>query len=143
LVTLPPIAVNGVKVKVTNTAASNGVIHIIADVFIPCWVTNSITDRVAAHSDLSTLLTLVVLVDLDGVLAGAAETTLLAPIYEAFTKLSAEVFEFLSSEEGIPKLTRTLLYHVFPGIFVCNTLADGRVVETRQGGVITVSAGTE
>jgi uncharacterized surface protein with fasciclin (FAS1) repeats len=68
LITLPPIAVNGNKVVSADNGVSNGVVHIIDGVLIPSWVGNSLAARVAAESDLSTLLSLVILAGLDGAL---------------------------------------------------------------------------
>jgi hypothetical protein len=66
LITLPPIAVNGNEVVSADNDVSNGVVRITDGVLIPSWVSNSIASLVVAASDLSTLLALVVLAELDG-----------------------------------------------------------------------------
>jgi transforming growth factor-beta-induced protein len=139
LVTLPPIRVNGNKVKSADNDVRNGVVHIIEGVLIPSWVSNSIADRVIGASDLSTLLSLVVLAKLDDALAGAGELTLLAPTNDAFAKLPADVVEFLVSSKGKKTLKNILLYHVVPGIFVSSELSNGITVDTLSGAFVTVS----
>jgi transforming growth factor-beta-induced protein len=143
LITLPPIRVNGNKVKKADNDVSNGVVHIIDGVLIPSWVTNSIAGRVVGAGDLSTLLALVVLAELDGAVAAAGELTLVAPTNDAFAKLPADVVEFLISKKGKNTLVEILLYHVFPGIFVSSELSDGINVNTLQGGTVEVSVGIE
>jgi transforming growth factor-beta-induced protein len=139
LITLPPIAVNGNKVISADNDVSNGVIHIIDGVLIPSWVSNSIAGRVVGDSDLSTLLSLVVLAGLDGAVAAPGELTLVAPTNSAFAKLPTATVTFLVSDEGKETLTAILLYHVFPGIFVSSELSDGLAVPTVQGGTVEVS----
>jgi hypothetical protein len=75
VVTLPPITIHGNMVVSADNDATNGVVHIIDGVLIPSWVTNNITDRVIGASDLSTLLSLVVLASLDGAVAAPGELT--------------------------------------------------------------------
>lgn len=106
---------------------------------IPSWVSNSVADRVIVASDLSTLLSLVVLADLDGVLAAPGALTVVAPRNEAFAKLPAEVVGFLTSNEGNDALREILFYHVFPGIFVSSELSDGVTVHAVMGGTVRVS----
>jgi transforming growth factor-beta-induced protein len=92
---------------------------------------------------LSTLLSLVVLAGLDGTLAAPGELTLVAPTNDAFTKLEAEVVDFLISDDGLETLTDILLYHVFPVIFVSDELSDGLTIVTLEGGTVIVSVGDE
>jgi uncharacterized surface protein with fasciclin (FAS1) repeats len=137
-----PISVNGNKVVSADNTVSNGVVHIIDGVLIPSWVSNSITDRVVADSDLSTLLALVGIAGLGGALADSkVEYTLVAPTNAAFGKLSSDTVNFLTSAAGKDTLTAILLYHVFPGIFVSSELSDGITVDTLEGGFVTVSTG--
>ena len=139
LITLPPIAVNGNKVVSADNGVSNGVVHVIDGVLIPSWVGNSLAARVAAENDLSTLLSLVILASLDGVLAGPGALTVVAPINSAFAKLPQDVVAFLTSPGGKSTLVRILTYHVFPGIFTSDRLADGLLIETVEGGSVTVT----
>ncbi len=138
-VTRPPLDINGNRIITRNIEASNGVANIIDGVLIPSWVSNSITDRVVADSDLSTLLALVGIAGLGGALAGPGELTLVAPINSAFAKLPAATVTFLTSPQGKDTLTSILLYHVFPDIIVSSELSNGLTTGTREGGIVTVS----
>jgi transforming growth factor-beta-induced protein len=140
-VTFPPIEINGNLISSADNDVTNGVIHIIHGVLTPSWVTNSITDRVIGDSDLSTLLSLVVIAELGDALAGPGELTLVAPTNDAFAKLSAATVDLLTSEEGKDTLIDILLYHVFAGIFVSSELSDGIIVGALQGGTVEVSVG--
>jgi uncharacterized surface protein with fasciclin (FAS1) repeats len=139
LITLPPIAVNGNKVVSADNDVSNGVVHIIDGVLIPSWVTNSIAGRVVAASDLSTLLSLVVLAGIDGALAGPGALTVVAPTNSAFAKLPQDVLDLLTSPAGKSTLVQILTYHVFSGIFTSDRLSDGLLIPTLEGGKVTVS----
>jgi transforming growth factor-beta-induced protein len=141
LLSTDPIAINGNKVVSADNDVSNGVVHIIDGVLIPSWVSNSIASRVIAASDLSTLLSLVVLAGLDGAVAAPGELTLVAPTNLAFAKLSAATVAFLTSTNGKATLTSILLYHVFPGIFVSGELSNGLTIDTLEGGTVKVSVG--
>jgi transforming growth factor-beta-induced protein len=138
-VTRPPLDINGNRIIARNIEASNGVANIIDGVLLPSWVSNSITDRVVADSDLSTLLSLVVLAELAATLAGPGELTLVAPINSAFAKLPASTVNFLTSPAGKDTLTSILLYHGFPSIIVAAELSNGLTTTTLEGGTVTVS----
>jgi transforming growth factor-beta-induced protein len=138
-VTRPQLEVNGSRVVQRNIDVSNGVVNVVKNVLIPSWVTSSVADLVIATSDLSTLLSLVVLADLDGVLAAPGALTVVAPSNDAFAKLPAEVVSVLTSNEGNDALRQILLYHVFPGVFVSSDLSDGVTVQAVMGGTVRVS----
>jgi uncharacterized surface protein with fasciclin (FAS1) repeats len=138
-VTRPQLVINGNRIIARNIEASNGVANVINGVLIPSWVSNSITDRVVADSDLSTLLALVGLAGLGDALAGPGELTLVAPTNSAFAKLPASTVNFLTSSAGKATLTSILLYHVFPDIIVSSELSNGLTTSTLQGGIVTVS----
>jgi uncharacterized surface protein with fasciclin (FAS1) repeats len=139
-VTRSPAAINGNLIIALNIAASNGVANIIDGVLLPSWVSSCITDRVAAASDLSTLLALVTLAGLGDALADPdVEYTLVAPVNSAFAKLSKSTVAFLTSPAGKDTLTKILLYHVFPDILVSSELTNGLIISTLEGGKVTVS----
>jgi uncharacterized surface protein with fasciclin (FAS1) repeats len=77
--------VNGNTIIDADNVASNGVVHIIDGVLVPSWVFNTLTDRVVSDSDLSTLVALVGLAEIDLSIPG--EFTLLAPTNAAFASL--------------------------------------------------------
>jgi uncharacterized surface protein with fasciclin (FAS1) repeats len=129
------LAVNGNRViGGSESVASNGAATVIDGVLIPSWVRNSITNRVVADSDLSTLLDVVMIAGLDGVLAGAGQLTLVAPINSAFAALGEELLTFLISTAGLATLTDILLYHVFPDILVSSELSNGLIIPTLLAG---------
>jgi transforming growth factor-beta-induced protein len=138
----PPITVNRNLIIARNIAASNGVANVIDGVLLPSWVSNSITDRVVADSDLSTLLALVGLAELGDALAGPGQLTLVAPTNSAFRKLPKATVSFLTSRKGKATLTSILLYHVFPDIIVSSELSNGLTTSTLEGGIVTVSVNT-
>jgi uncharacterized surface protein with fasciclin (FAS1) repeats len=138
-VTRPNLEVNGNLIVARNVMASNGVAQVIDGVLLPSWVSNSITDRVVADSDLSTLLALVGIAELGGALAGPGMLTLVAPTNSAFRKLPQSTVSFLTSSAGKATLTSILLYHVFPDIIVSSELSNGLTTSTLQGGIVTVS----
>jgi transforming growth factor-beta-induced protein len=135
-VTQNPSRINGNLIIARDIVASNGIANIIDGVLLPSWVSNCITDRVAAASDLSTLLALVNLVPgLGDALADPkVEYTLVAPVNSAFAKLSKKTVDFLTSPAGIPTLKAILLYHVFPDILVSSELTHGLVINTLEAG---------
>jgi transforming growth factor-beta-induced protein len=135
-----PTKINGNTVIARNIGASNGVADIIDGVLLPSWVSNRITDRVVAASDLSTLLALVTLAGLGDALADPTkQLTLVAPNNSAFVKLPAATVTFLTSLAGKDALTQILLYHVFPDILVSSELTNGLITPTLEGGSVTVS----
>jgi transforming growth factor-beta-induced protein len=136
-----PTAINGNRIVTRNIGASNGVADIIDNVLLPSWVSNCITDRVVAASDLSTLLALVTLAGLgDALTASTAQLTLVAPINSAFAKLPASTLTLLNSPEGKATLTSILLHHVFPDILVSSELTNGLITSTlKVGKKVTVS----
>jgi transforming growth factor-beta-induced protein len=144
-ITRPPLVVNGNLIVARNLGASNGVAHVINGVLIPSWVSSSITSRVIADHDLSTLLSLVTLAGLGAALGAPGKLTLVAPTNSAFQKLEIATVEFLSSPKGKNTLTSILLYHVFPDIIVSSELTGTngippiRGTKTLQGGVVTFS----
>jgi transforming growth factor-beta-induced protein len=112
-------------------------VHIIDGVLVPSWVFNTLTDRVVADSDLSTLLTLVGLAGLD--LSTPGEFTLLAPTNDAFAKLPADVVQFSTSPEGTEELINILTYHVLIGIFTSGELEGGAELASVQGSDVVVT----
>lgn len=137
----PPLTVNGNNVVDGDNFVSNGVVHIIDGVLIPSWVFNSLTDRVAANADLSTLLSLLELTSIDLSNPDADPVTVVGPTNDAFALIDAATLEFLTTtEEGLIELVRILTYHVFFGINTSGILVDG-FVRTLQGGAVEVSTG--
>jgi uncharacterized surface protein with fasciclin (FAS1) repeats len=91
------LEINGNLITERNGEASNGAVNIIDGPLFPDWVSNSITNRVTADNDLSTLLALVVLARLGERLASARELIFVAPINSAFDKLPEDSLTLLTS----------------------------------------------
>jgi hypothetical protein len=60
LIDFPLFTVDLNNVVDGDNFVSNGVVHVIDGVLVPSWVFNSLTDRVFANDDLSTLFSLLV-----------------------------------------------------------------------------------
>merc|ERR1711957_939985 len=114
----------------TNDAfdAKNGVIHVIDNVLLPSWVSNSIVDLAKATSDLSTLVDLVVQAELVDTLSEAGPYTVFAPTNKAFAEL-LDGGASLSADQVLSVLT----YHVVKGIYTEDALVDGLALTTLQG----------
>lgn len=136
-ITLPPLAVNGIKVLDADNAASNGVVHIIEGVLAPSWVFNTIVDRLVGDKDLSILLALIGLAEIE--IPSPDAFTLLAPTNSAFAKLPGETIDFLLSPEGKETLIDILLYHVLVGIYTSSELEDSSELPTLQGSFVNVA----
>lgn len=136
-ITSPPLGVNGNTIINADNLASNGVVHLIGGVLAPSWVLNTLTDRVVSDSDLSTLLALVGIAEIN--LSVPGEFTLLAPTNDAFAKLPADVVEFLTSPEGKADLVNILAYHIFLGIYTSGELKEGAELPSLQGSDVVVT----
>lgn len=97
----------------------------------------SIAEIASGLSDFSTLVTLLGLADLVSAVDGPGPLTVFAPSDDAFAKLPTETVAFLTSPEGLPRLTEILLYHVVAGEVRSSQLADG-FVPTLNGAAIKV-----
>jgi transforming growth factor-beta-induced protein len=128
-----PIRVNGIRFTQPNVDAVNGVVHVIAEVLTPSWVTSNLLDRVTADSELSTLRNLAVMAGVD--LSSAGAFTLLAPTNEAFARLPSFELEALMAHE--PELKIVLEAHVLLGVWTVAELTAGDY-ETVAGNTVTV-----
>jgi len=130
------VFVDGAKVEMVDVQASNGVIHVIDNVLIPSWVSNTIVDRAAATPALSTLVQLVGDAGLVATLEGPGPFTVFAPTNDAFV-------EFLDGADlaslEIEVVKSILLYHVVSGIAPAADITDGLTLPTVQGEDITFS----
>ncbi len=76
--------------------------------------------------------------DLAGALRGEGPFTVFAPLDEAFLALPAGTLSTLLADPA-GDLTEILLYHVVPGRLAEEGITQGQVVETLQGGSVTLS----
>lgn len=93
----------------------------------------------AATPSLSTLVTAVQAADLVETLQGEGPFTVLAPTNDAFAALPEGTLDSLLEPANVDQLAGILTYHVIAGNVMSSDLSDGQVVETVQGGSLTVS----
>ena len=118
----------GAEVVAADVDAKNGVIHVIDNVLLPSWVSNSIVDLAKATSDLSTLVDLVVQAELVDTLSEAGPYTVFAPTNEAFAELLDD-----GTSLSADQVASVLTYHVVKGIYTEDALVDGLALTTLQG----------
>jgi transforming growth factor-beta-induced protein len=122
-----------------DVLADNGIVHAIDVVLLPSWASNTIADRAIADPTLSTLVELVVQVDLVETLSSPGPFTVFAPDDAAFT----QALEVLAQTLGLTPpleddLVSTILtYHVVSGIYPAGAISDGLQLMTVQGQNIT------
>jgi uncharacterized surface protein with fasciclin (FAS1) repeats len=141
-ITTSPLRVGGIPVIEPDNDVTNGVVHIINDVLTPSWAFSSISSRVDADSELSTLFTLLVLTGFNPDLASIGGVfTLLAPTNIAFEALGPDALEFLTDEANLGELQTILAYHIIQGVFVRAELQDGvRLPSVLQPLTVVVAA---
>jgi hypothetical protein len=112
LIDFPLFTVDLNNVVDGDNFVSNGVVHVIDGVLVPSWVFNSLTDRVFANDDLSTLFSLpcceIDCLDLPHLRSWLTN--------DAFALLDTATIDFLTSTDGLADLTAILQYHVLLGI---------------------------
>jgi uncharacterized surface protein with fasciclin (FAS1) repeats len=91
-----------------------------------------------ATPDLSTLVAAVQAAELVDTLSGEGPFTVLAPTNDAFAALPEGTVDTLLLPENIADLQGVLTYHVIAGNVLSSDLSDGQVVETVNGGTLTV-----
>ena len=130
------VVVNGnANVVSADVAADNGLIHVIDNVLLPSWVSNSIVDRAVATPTLSTLVNLVTQAGLVETLSTGGPFTVFAPTDEAFSQaIVALTGREVGEVELDNELVSTLLtYHVVEGIYPASAIEDGLELTTVQG----------
>jgi uncharacterized surface protein with fasciclin (FAS1) repeats len=139
-ITSPPTAVNDLRITEFNNVASNGVVHIISSgILAPSWVFNSLAQRVASASSLSTFNSLLGLTDIDLSTPGAF--TLLGATNDAFERQSEQRLAFLRNPANQAQLVSALAYNFLPNILVTPDLreAGSRDYVTFEGSSISVT----
>jgi uncharacterized surface protein with fasciclin (FAS1) repeats len=91
-----------------------------------------------ATSDLSTLVTAVQAAELVDTLSGDGPFTVLAPTNAAFAALPAGTLDTLLLPENQADLQSVLTYHVIAANVLSSDLTNGQVVNTVNGGTLTV-----
>ncbi|WP_053977362.1 fasciclin domain-containing protein [Mangrovimonas xylaniphaga] len=140
------------NVITANVEATNGVIHIIDKVLLPQEIIDAINEEniveiALGNENLSLLVD--ALIQADAGLVELLQTdgpfTVFAPTNDAFAVLLETLgpdynsLEDFDTEEEKALLATVLTYHVVAGAAVFSTdLTDGQMVETAQGGMLTV-----
>jgi uncharacterized surface protein with fasciclin (FAS1) repeats len=101
-------------------------------------VQENIIGLALATSDLSTLVAAVQAADLVDTLSGEGPFTVLAPTNDAFAALPEGTVDTLLLPENQADLQGVLTYHVIAGNVLSSDLTNGQVVETVNGGSLTV-----
>merc|ERR1712003_5572 len=119
------------EVIIADVVANNGVIHAIDNVLIPSWVSNTIVDRAAGSSLLTTLVDLVVSAGLADTLSGEGPFTVFAPTNDAFLEFLGEGAD--ASSLDLDLVSSILTYHVAPGIYSASDITNGLSLTSVQG----------
>lgn len=98
----------------------------------------TIIDLAVATPELSTLVTAVQAAGLVETLSGEGPFTVLAPTNDAFAALPEGVLDNLLLPENVEDLQGILTYHVIAANVLSSDLTNGQVVETANGGTLTV-----
>jgi transforming growth factor-beta-induced protein len=123
-----------------DSDVSNGVVHTLRGVLLPSWVYNTITDIVVATSNLSTLLSLLVLSRVDVDLKGAGAITLFAPTNAAFNAMQQSDLQALTNPDNLISLLTFLAKHVVQGVFTTFMLAADQELPNILGTGVTVTS---
>lgn len=113
-----------VDVVTANINATNGVIHVVNEVFLPEVLEKDIADLAVATPDLSILVDALIKTDLVGTFTMEGPYTVFAPTNTAFETLLSE--NNWSSLDDIPvdTLKNILLFHVLSGKVMSTDLSD-------------------
>lgn len=98
----------------------------------------TIAANAADASNLTTLVAGLRQAELVETLMGEGPYTVFAPTNTAFEKLPAGTVQSWMQPAQKAALTKTLSYHVVPGVFEASQLTNGMKLKTVQGSVITV-----
>lgn len=99
----------------------------------------SVTDTIAAQSQLSTLNGLVAKAGLSDTLKGTGPFTVFAPTNEAFAKVPAKTMDELGKDPA--KLKAVLAYHVVPGKVMAADVKNGNTKTVNGANVALSKAG--
>ena len=138
------VFINNAQVIVADIQADNGVVHVIDAVLMPEFPEETTVVDIIAESEDHTLLEAAVgAAGLVEALSGEGPFTVFAPTDDAIVALT-EALEITADELlALPNLGDILLYHVVGAEAYAADLSDGQMIETLQGGDITVSITAE
>ena len=138
------VYIDDAQVTFADIIADNGVVHVINGVLLPSTPPTTTVVDIIVNSDDHTLLEAAVgaagLVD---ALSGEGPFTVFAPTDAAVVAFT-EALEITADELlALPNLGDILQYHVVGAAAYAADLSDGQMIETLQGGSVTVSITAE
>jgi uncharacterized surface protein with fasciclin (FAS1) repeats len=98
----------------------------------------TIAENVIEATNLTTLVAALKQAELVETLMGEGPYTVFAPTNAAFEKLPAGTVQGWMQPAQKAALTKTLKYHVVPGVFEASQLTNGMKLKTVEGSVLTV-----
>ena len=139
-ITADGVFINQAQVIVADIAADNGVVHVIDAVLVPEFPEETTVVDIIVESENHTLLeAAVVAAGLVDALSAEGPFTVFAPTDEAVVALT-EALEITADDLlALPNLGDILLYHAVGAEAYAADLSDGQLIETLQGGNLTVS----
>ena len=143
-ITADGVFINNAQVIVADLAADNGVVHVIDAVLVPPTPeTTTVVDIIVNSEDHTLLEAAVGAAGLVDALSGEGPFTVFAPTDAAVVALT-EALEITAEELlALPNLGDILQYHVVGAEAYAADLSDGQMIETLQGGNVTVSITAE
>ena len=143
-ITADGVFINQAQVIVADIAADNGVVHVIDAVLVPEFPEETtVVDIIVESEDHTLLEAAVVAAGLVDALSAEGPFTVFAPTDEAVVALT-EALEITADDLlALPNLGDILLYHAVGAEAYAADLSDGQLIETLQGGNLTVSITTD
>jgi transforming growth factor-beta-induced protein len=125
------------QVVTADVPADNGVIHVINNVLLPPWTSQTCTDVAASDERLTSLVALLSMVGFDDLLSRPGPFTVLAPVNEAFAAflddINADLDDLQLFENRFGTVTNLLEYHLFDGIYDSEALKEEPTITTKHG----------
>ena len=134
------VFINDAQVIVADIEADNGVVHVIDAVLLPEMPEETtVVDIIVESEDHTLLEAAVIAAGLVDDLSGEGPFTVFAPTDAAVVALT-EALEITADDLlALPNLADILLYHAVGAEAFSTDLMDGQLIETLQGGSVTVS----
>jgi len=113
---VPPSVAKGLEKPVpiikVNELATNGVLHVIADVILPTWVFTNPVSAISSLPQFSTVTSLISSAGLANAVMGLINQTLVLPNNDAFAALPNATVAYLTNPANVNTLQKVLEYHI-------------------------------